>query len=57
MHSSSREEIDGVLDALDADLDRVCALSFEAVTTPERLRILARLEKRRAAEHVGRQVI
>jgi Domain of unknown function (DUF222) len=45
MGSSTREEIGAVLDALDADLDRACALSFEALTTPERLRILARLEK------------
>ncbi len=44
MSSSSREEIASVLDALDADLDRACALSFAALTTPERLRILARLE-------------
>jgi hypothetical protein len=45
MRSSSREEIGEVLDALDADLDRACGLSFEALTTPERLRILVRLEK------------
>jgi hypothetical protein len=45
MHSSSREEIVAVLDALDADLDRSCALSFDALTNPERLRILMRLEK------------
>ncbi|BBZ52467.1 HNH endonuclease [Mycobacterium heidelbergense] len=45
MHSDSRESIGGVLDALDADVDRACELSFEALTTPERLRILARLEK------------
>ncbi len=41
---SGREEIGEVLDALDADLDRVCGLSFDAVTNPERLRILVRLE-------------
>ncbi|OIN82116.1 HNH endonuclease [Mycobacterium malmoense] len=45
MHSSSCEEIGAVLDALDADVDRACALSFDALITPERLRILARLEK------------
>ncbi|WP_120312478.1 DUF222 domain-containing protein, partial [Mycobacterium mantenii] len=44
MSSSSREEIDAVFDALDADMDRVCALSFDALTTPERLRKLERLE-------------
>jgi hypothetical protein len=44
MLSSSREEISAVFDALDADVDRVCELSFDALTTPERLRILQRLE-------------
>ena len=44
MLSSSREEIAEVLDALDADLDRLCELSFDVLTTPERLRILERLE-------------
>src|SRR6202008_3679249 len=44
MRSSSREEIAANFDALDADLDRVCELSFDALTTPERLRILQRLE-------------
>jgi Domain of unknown function (DUF222) len=44
MVSSSREEIAAVFDALDAHLDRVCELSFDALTTPERLRILQRLE-------------
>ena len=45
MRSSSREEIAAVFDALEADLDRVCELSFDALTTPERLRILERLER------------
>ncbi|HEY1439981.1 MAG TPA: hypothetical protein VGF65_03890, partial [Mycobacterium sp.] len=45
MHSSSREEIATVFDALDADLDRVCELSFDALTTAERLRNLERLAK------------
>jgi len=35
--SSSREEIEEVFAALDADLDRLCGLSFEALTTHERL--------------------
>src|SRR5271168_2645523 len=55
MGSSSREEIDAVFDALDADLDRLCGLSFEALTTPERLVLLARCERVRrrlpAVEH------
>ncbi len=45
MGSSSREEIAEVLDALDTDMERACALTFDALTTPERLRILVRLEK------------
>jgi Domain of unknown function (DUF222) len=45
MRSSSREDIAAAFDALDADLDRVCELSFDALTTPERLRILERLER------------
>ena len=45
MGCSSREEIVEAFDALDADLDRVCELSFDAFTTPERLRALERLER------------
>src|SRR6201997_761739 len=45
MRSSSREEVAAAFDALEADLDRVCELSFDALTTPERLRILERLER------------
>ncbi|OBF09359.1 13E12 repeat family protein, partial [Mycobacterium sp. 852002-10029_SCH5224772] len=45
MGSSTREEVVEVFDALDADLDRVCGLSFEVLTTPERLRALERLER------------
>jgi hypothetical protein len=44
MLSSSREEIVAVFDALDSDVGRACELSFDALTTPERLRILQRLE-------------
>lgn len=50
MVSSSREEIVEVFDALDCDLDRLCDLSFEVFTTPERLRALERLE------HVARRL-
>src|SRR5271157_3748920 len=42
---ASREEIVEVLDALDTDMDRACDLSFDALTTPECLQILERLEK------------
>ncbi|ORB82380.1 hypothetical protein B1987_28835, partial [Mycobacterium kansasii] len=44
MGSSSREDIVGVFTALDADLDRLCELSFDVLTTPERMRALERLE-------------
>jgi hypothetical protein len=45
MGCSSREEIVEVFDALDADLDRLCELTFDVFTTPERLRALERLER------------
>jgi Domain of unknown function (DUF222) len=45
MHSSSREEVVEVFDALDAVVSRACELSFDALTTPERLRLLERLER------------
>ncbi len=45
MGSSSREEIVEVFDALDADVDRLCELSFDVFTTHERLRALERLER------------
>jgi hypothetical protein len=55
MRSGSREEIVEAFDALDAGLDRVLGLSFEALTTPERLALLNRCETLRrrlpAVEH------
>jgi hypothetical protein len=45
MGSSSREEIVEVFNALDADLERLCELTFDVFTTPERLRALERLER------------
>ncbi|CCK65684.1 HNH endonuclease signature motif containing protein [Mycobacterium canetti] len=45
MGSDSRERIVEVFDALDADLDRLCEVSFEVLTTPERLAMLERLER------------
>ena len=42
---SSREEIVEVFGALDADANRLCELSFDVFTTPERLRALERLER------------
>ncbi len=35
MASSTREEIVEVFNALDADMDRLCELTFEVFTTPE----------------------
>jgi hypothetical protein len=45
MRSSSREEIVEVFNALDSDAERLCELSFDVLTTPERLRALERLER------------
>jgi Domain of unknown function (DUF222) len=47
MGSSCRDEVVEVFDALDADLDRALGLSFDALTTPERLAMLERCEKLR----------
>jgi hypothetical protein len=44
MYSSCREEIVAAFDALEADLDRALELSFDALTIPERLVMLARCE-------------
>jgi hypothetical protein len=44
MRSSSREEIVEVLDALEADYKRALDLTFDVLTTPERLRVLERFE-------------
>ncbi len=45
MGVSSREEIIEVFDALDADHERLDQLTFDVLTTPERLRALERLER------------
>jgi Domain of unknown function (DUF222) len=45
MGCSNREEIVEAFDLLDVALDRVCELSFDVLTTPERLRALERLER------------
>ncbi|ETW21993.1 hypothetical protein MGAST_22580 [Mycobacterium gastri 'Wayne'] len=42
---SDRESVVAVLDRLDAAIDDLTELSFEALTTPERLRVLERLER------------
>jgi len=44
MTSSTREEVVEVLGALDVGLDGLCGMSFDVLTTPERLRVLERLE-------------
>jgi hypothetical protein len=55
MRSSSREEIVEVLDALETDYKRALDLTFDVLTTPERLRVLERWEQMRrwqpAVEH------
>ena len=55
MSPSSRQKIDAVFDALDADLDRACELSFDALSTSEQLALLERCERVRrripAVEH------
>ncbi|OMC43669.1 hypothetical protein A5745_17490 [Mycobacterium sp. IS-2888] len=55
MGSSSREEIVEVFDALKTDLERLGKLSFDVLTTPERLRALESLEsaarRLRAPQH------
>ncbi|WP_374021838.1 HNH endonuclease signature motif containing protein [Mycobacterium sp. HNNTM2301] len=45
MGSSAREEIVELIDALDDDAERLCGLSFDVLTTPERLRVLERVER------------
>jgi len=47
MCSSSREEIVEVLDALEAGYKRALDLTFDVLTTPERLRVLERWEQMR----------
>ena len=44
MRSSSREEIVEVLDALEADYKRALDMTFDVLTTPERLTVLERFE-------------
>ncbi|WP_055403302.1 MULTISPECIES: HNH endonuclease signature motif containing protein [unclassified Mycobacterium] len=55
MGVSSREEIVEVIDALGGDAERLCELSFDVLTTPERLRALERVEsvarRLRAPQH------
>ena len=45
MGPDSREEIVETFGALDGVVDRLCALSFDVFTTPERMRALERLER------------
>jgi Domain of unknown function (DUF222) len=47
MRSSSREEIVEVFDALEADYKRALDLTFDVLTTPERLNVLERWEQMR----------
>jgi hypothetical protein len=45
MGCSSREEIVEAFDVLDAALDRACELTFDVLTTPERLWSMERFER------------
>src|SRR5271167_5261434 len=47
IRSSSREEIVDVFDALEAGYKRALDLTFDVLTTPERLRVLERWEQMR----------
>src|ERR1700729_2589030 len=55
MRSSSREEVVGVFDALEAEFKRALDLRCDALTTPEHLAVLQRCERMRrwlpAIEH------
>ncbi|MEO8814996.1 MAG: HNH endonuclease signature motif containing protein [Mycobacterium sp.] len=55
MRSIDREDVVEVFEALEADLDRALELSFDALSTPERLALLGRCERLRrrlpAIEH------
>ncbi|MDP7721863.1 HNH endonuclease signature motif containing protein [Mycobacterium sp. TY814] len=57
MSSSTREEIVEVFDASEEVQDRLCALSFDALTTPELLRALERLERRERRERSVRHTL
>ncbi len=46
MAASTREEVVAVLDASDGTQDKLCELTFDALTTPELLRVMERLERR-----------
>jgi hypothetical protein len=50
MCSSSREEIVEVLDALEAGYKRARDLTFDVLTTPERLAVLENLEQMRRGQ-------
>jgi hypothetical protein len=47
MRSSCRRDIIGAFEAFDSAASQLAALSFDALTTPERLRLLERLERTR----------
>ncbi|MBX9639492.1 MAG: HNH endonuclease [Mycobacteriaceae bacterium] len=57
MASSTREEIVKVFDTLDADVNRSCALTFDALTTPELLRVMERQERRERRERSVRHAL
>jgi hypothetical protein len=50
MRSSSREEVVEVFDALEAEFKRALDLTFDVLTTPERLAVLENLEQMRRGQ-------
>ena len=57
MSSISREEIEAVFDALHTAVSRLCEVSFDALTTPERLRFVERLELETRRLPVGQHAL
>ena len=57
MSASTREEIVAVLDAVDDAQDQLCELTFDALTTPELLRVMERLERRERRSRSVRHVL
>ncbi|KZS84658.1 hypothetical protein B4U45_22920 [Mycobacterium persicum] len=57
MSASTREEIVAVLDASDDSQDQLCELTFDALTTPELLRVMERLERRERRSRSVRHVL
>ncbi|WP_156803114.1 DUF222 domain-containing protein, partial [Mycobacterium gordonae] len=57
MAASAREEIVEAFDASDDAQDRLCALTFAAMTTPELMRLMEREERRERRERSVRHAL